>query len=120
MKNFLEKIQSYLALLGTKLKRKPKDMSAVNEPKTKPRTSGTKSKVDRFTIISWVVTILVVVALLGSTIYYKNSRPTTYASIAQPTSSATGGSSNTTQPQVSVPTIGESGSGVSGHQERWK
>jgi hypothetical protein len=38
MKNFLEKIQSFLATLGTKLKRKPKDVSAVSEPITKPRT----------------------------------------------------------------------------------
>ena len=79
MKNFLEKIQSFFATLGTKIKRKPKDVSAVNEPITRPRAQP-KPKVDRFTFISWVVTILVVVALIGSTIFYKNSRPTTYIS----------------------------------------
>ena len=74
MKNILEKVRSFFASLGTKLKRKPKDASAVNEPITRPRAQP-KQKVDRFTIISWVVTILVVVTLLGSTIFYKNSQP---------------------------------------------
>ena len=115
MKNFLEKIRSFFAKLSTKLKRKPKDVSAVNEPSTAPRTPSAKRRVDRFTVISWVVTILVVVASLGSTIYYKNSRPTTYNPIAQPTSSATGKSSNTPLPQSGVPDIeaGADGSGVS-------
>jgi murein DD-endopeptidase MepM/ murein hydrolase activator NlpD len=111
MKNFLEKIRSFLAMLGTKLKRKPKDVSAVSEPITRPRTQP-KRKADRFTVISWVATILVVVALLGSTIFYKNSRPTTYTSIAQPTSSA-GETSTTAQLQVGVPVVSADGSGVS-------
>ena len=70
------------------------------------------AKVDRFTIISWVVTILVVAALLGSTIFYKNSRPTTYAPVAQPTSSA-GEPSDATQPQVGAPVASVDGGGVS-------
>ena len=111
MKNILEKIQSFFATLGTKLKRKPKDVSAVNEPITTPRTQP-KQKVDRFTMISWVVTILVVVALLGSTILYKNSRPTTYASIAQPTNPA-GEPSATAQPQLGAPAVSVDGNGVS-------
>ena len=104
MKNFLEKIRSLV-------KRKPKDVSAVNEPITRPRAQP-KPKADRFTFISWVVTILVVVALIGSTIFYKNSRPTTYAQIAQPTSSA-GEPSATAQPQVGAPVVSAGGSGVS-------
>ena len=111
MKNFLEKIRSVFATLGTKLNRKPKEVSAVNEPITKPRAQP-KQKADRFTVISWVMTIVVVVALIGSTILYKNSRPTTYAQIAQPTSSA-GEPSNVATPQVGAPVVSADSSGVS-------
>ena len=109
-------MQSFFATLGTKLKRKPKDVSAINEPITTPRAQP-KQKVDRFTIISWVVTILFVVALLGSTVYYKNSRPTTYTPIAQPTSPA-GESSATAQPQVGAPVVSVDGSGGSSIQRK--
>jgi len=111
MKNILEKVQAFLTSLGTKLKRKPKDASAVNEPITRPRAQP-KQKADRFAIISWVVTILVVAAIIGSTILYKNSHTTTYTSMAQPTSSA-GEPSDTTQPQVGAPVASMDGSGVS-------
>jgi murein DD-endopeptidase MepM/ murein hydrolase activator NlpD len=110
MKNFLEKIRSLFATFGTKLNRKPKDVSAVNEPITTPRAQA-KPKADRFTVISWVVTILVVAALLGSTIFYKNSRPTTYAPVAQPTSSA-GEPPDATQPQVGAPVASVDGGGA--------
>jgi murein DD-endopeptidase MepM/ murein hydrolase activator NlpD len=110
MKKFLEKIRSLFATFGTKLNRKPKDVSAVNEPITTPRAQA-KPKADRFTVISWVVTILVVAALLGSTIFYKNSRPTTYAPVAQPTSSA-GEPPDATQPQVGAPVASVDGGGA--------
>jgi len=112
MKNLLEKIRSFFATLGTKLKLKPKDEPAVNEPVTKPRPQP-KRKVDRFTVISWVVTILVVVALLGSTILYKNSQFTTYAPIAPQPSSPAGETSSTAQPQVGAPVVSADGGGVS-------
>lgn len=107
MKNLLEKIRSFFSTLGSKLKRKPKGESAVNEPPTAPRANnGTKGKVDRFTIISWVVTLLIVVSLLGSTILYKNASasPTTNQPQATPES---GGE----QPVVGAPVVGENGSG---------
>ena len=115
MENLLEKIRSFFAhlhwraaqvLLGTKLKRKPKDVPAVSEPSVTPRA---KLKVDRFTIISWVVTLVVVVALLGSTIFYKNSLPTNFTPAAIPTGPA--GGSGAGQPQVGVPVDGAGGSG---------
>jgi murein DD-endopeptidase MepM/ murein hydrolase activator NlpD len=111
MKNILEKIRTLFTTLGTKLKRKPKNVSAVNEPITKPRTSP-KTKVDRFTVISWVVTIFVVAALLGATVFYKNSHHV-YAAVAQPTSSAAGEASATVQPQVGEPVVSVDGSGAS-------
>ena len=106
MKNILEKIRSFFAFLGKKLKRKPRDVSAVSEPPTMPRA---KPKADRFTIISWVVTILIVVALLGSTIFYKNSQPTSITPEAIPTSPTDG--SGAGQPQGSAPVGGADGSG---------
>jgi murein DD-endopeptidase MepM/ murein hydrolase activator NlpD len=112
MKNFLEKIRSFFALFSTKIKRKPKDVSAVSEPVTRPRASSTKRKVDRFTVISWVVTIVLVGTLLGSAILYKNSRPTTYVPVVQPTSSA-GETPDGAQPQPGAPFVSADGSGVS-------
>lgn len=85
MKKIFETFRSFLTSLGEKIKRKPKGVAAVNEPPTAPRA---KRKMDRFTIISWVVTVFVVVALLGSTILYKNSRPTKFVPVPQPTSAA--------------------------------
>jgi murein DD-endopeptidase MepM/ murein hydrolase activator NlpD len=112
MKNFLEKIRSFLATLGTKFKPKPKAVFAVNEPATKPRAQeAAKRRIDRFAIISWGVTLLLVAALLGSAIVYKNSRPAPYAPVAQPTTPAGGQSSATAQTQAGAPVIAESGSG---------
>jgi len=110
MKNLLEKLRSIFAELGKKLKlkSKPKDVPAVNEPVTTPRTQQ-KRKVDRFAVISWVVTLLLVAALLGGTIFYKSLRPVTHVSVAQPTSPA----ATTPQPQVGAPVIVEGGSGFS-------
>ena len=109
MKNTLEKIRSFFASLGTKFKRKPKEVLAVNEPPTKPRGQGVKPKVDRFTIISWAVTFVVVVSLLGSTVYYKSTL-TNVNVVAAPTTSPD--DSGAGQPQVGVPVLGSGGGGV--------
>src|SRR3990172_13423136 len=103
MKNLLEKIRSFFAPLGKKFKRKPKDVSSANEPATTPLVLRTP-KADRFTIISWVVTILVVAALLGSTIFYKSSLPINFTPATIPTGPANGSGAGT--PQVGVPVIG--------------
>ncbi|MDO8755609.1 MAG: LysM domain-containing protein, partial [Anaerolineales bacterium] len=83
----------------------------MNEPLRTPRSLNAKSKVDRFTVISWVLTILIVAGLLGSALLYKSSLPTTYIQAAQPTNPA--GVSGTGQPQVGVPIVGVEGSGIS-------
>ena len=111
MKNLLEKIRSIFAALGSKLRRTPKTVPATSEPVTKPRAQGAKRKVDRFAVISWVVTLLFVAGSLGSAIIYKNSRPTTYVPVAQPTSPAASESSAAGQPQVNAPVVSGSGSG---------
>ncbi|MBI5823639.1 MAG: peptidoglycan DD-metalloendopeptidase family protein [Chloroflexi bacterium] len=113
MKSFFENIRSFFQ----KFKRKPipqADVPAINEPPTSPRASGAlraKPKVDRFSIISWAVTIFIVAALLGSTLYYKSTLPAAVdIPAAQPTSESNTGSVG--QPQAGEPIVGGEGSGV--------
>jgi len=105
MKNILEIIRSFFSAAGQKFKRKPKVEAAVNEPPITPRVKG---KVDRFTIISWVLTLMIVAGLVGSTIFYKNTRAASYTPAIQPTLE-----SAAAQPQVGVPVAGPDGGGVS-------
>ncbi len=67
-----------------------------------------KVRANRFTIISWVVTVFVVVALLGSTIFYKNTRAAAFTLEPQPTTESGAG-----QVQPGAPVVGTDGSGVS-------
>ncbi len=103
MKNILENIRTFLQ----RFKRQPKSESSaqVNAADATPRVKG---KADRFTIISWVFTILIVVTLLVSTILYKNSRPSTIIQSPLPTAESGAG-----QPQGGVPVAGAGGSGTS-------
>lgn len=64
---------------------------------------------DRFTVISWIVTVLIVVSLLGSTVFYKNSLASSYTPSAVPTTTA--GGSGAGQPQSGGPVAGSGGSG---------
>jgi murein DD-endopeptidase MepM/ murein hydrolase activator NlpD len=91
MKSFLEKFRTLFSALGQRFKRKPKaqvEVPSISEPPTSPRISGAKSKADRFSIVSWVVTVVIVAALLGSTLYYKSTLPPTIVTVPQPTSAA--------------------------------
>ena len=103
MKNILENIRTFLQ----RFKRQPKSESSaqVNVADATPRVNG---KADRFTLISWVFTILIVVTLLVSTILYKNSRPSTIIQSPLPTAESGAG-----QPQGGVPVAGSGGSGTS-------
>ncbi len=88
MKPFLEKTRSFLSALGSRFKRKPKQAAgtlATKEPSTTPRKGG---KLDRFTLISWVITGIIVVSLLGSTILYKNANASSAQLPPQPTQEA--------------------------------
>jgi murein DD-endopeptidase MepM/ murein hydrolase activator NlpD len=106
MKNILENIQAFFQ----RFKRKPKSEKSaqINAADSIPRAKG---KADRFTIISWVFTVLIVVSLLVSTILYKNSRPSTITQSALPTVEADAG-----QPQAGAPVGGSGGSGTSSIQ----
>ncbi|NOT03353.1 MAG: peptidoglycan DD-metalloendopeptidase family protein [Anaerolineales bacterium] len=103
MKNILENIRTFLQ----RFKRQPKSESSaqVNAADAVPRVKG---KADRFTIISWVFTIFIVVTLLVSTILYKNSRPSTITQSPLPTVESGAGLS-----QDGVPVAGSGGSGTS-------
>jgi murein DD-endopeptidase MepM/ murein hydrolase activator NlpD len=57
------------------------------------------------------VTVFVVVALLGSTVFYKNTRAASFTPIAQPTDSASASGAGQVQP--GAPVSGAGGSGVS-------
>lgn len=99
MKNFLERIKSFFT-------RKPKEQSAVDEPPTQPKVNR-KQKADRFMLVSWGVTLVLVVGLLGSTLYYKSTLPPVVMTVAPATEESSGSiQSNGTEPIVS-----EAGSG---------
>ncbi|HNC08229.1 MAG TPA: LysM peptidoglycan-binding domain-containing M23 family metallopeptidase [Anaerolineales bacterium] len=103
MKTLLEKIRSLFSSFGKKPQ--PAAQSAVNEPITKPRKVN---KTDRFYIVSWIVTLVLVVSLLGGTLYYKSTLPPVVVT-APP--QATEESSAGDQPLVVVPGDGGAGGG---------
>lgn len=127
MKKILETIRSFFSTLGTKFKRKAvklEPVSAANEPTTKPRPQSVPNgqtakqekskKVDRFAIISWVVTLLVVAGLLGGAVFYKNSHPVSAAPAPQPTTSPVEEEpSASVQPQLSAPIAASNGGAAS-------
>jgi murein DD-endopeptidase MepM/ murein hydrolase activator NlpD len=99
MKTLLEKFRAFFSSIAQKFKRKPGEAAAVNEPSTSPRI---KPAADRFSIISWGLTIVIVASLLGSTLYYKSTLPPVLVTVAaEATPESDGG-----QIQVSVPGAG--------------
>ncbi len=104
MKNFLERIKTSFKKQS---KPEPQAQSAIDEPPTSPRATP-KPQADRFTLISWAVTILLVVGLLGGTLYYKNSLPPQTVTVpAEPTEEA----SVVNPPQGEQPSAPVEGSG---------
>lgn len=67
----------------------PQPVSAVNEPSTTPRKESKKA--DRFSIVSWVVTLTLVVGLLGGTLYYKSTLPPTVVTVPAATEEPSAG-----------------------------
>ena len=119
MKKVLEKIRLFFSALGSKFKHKPKEQKAVlavDEPITKPRGQAVQvaksKKVDWFAMISWGITLLLVVGLLGGTVIYKNSHLAANISVVQPTTVPPSESPTTVQPQVNAPVMASNGSGV--------
>jgi murein DD-endopeptidase MepM/ murein hydrolase activator NlpD len=99
MKTLLKKIKSFFT-------RKPKEQSAVDEPPTQPKVNR-KQKADRFMLVSWLVTLVLVIGLLGSTLYYKSTLPPVVMTVAP----ATEASSGSIQPNGAEPIVSEAGSG---------
>ena len=88
MKKFFDQFRSLVAALGEKMKRKLGSAPAAEEPSTKPRAQSVKSakrKPDRFVVVSWVVTFVIVAALLVSVLLYKNSSAAAHSPAFQPT-----------------------------------
>src|SRR5258706_4879640 len=123
MKNFLETVRSFFSnldlrknietmwhatqvSLGSIFKHQPKSESAVLG-EAGVSTPRAKTKLDRFTIISWGVTIVIVAALLGTTILYKNAGAS--SGIGSPQATLEPGVG---QPQTGIPTAGSDGSGA--------
>ncbi|MCB0117840.1 MAG: peptidoglycan DD-metalloendopeptidase family protein [Anaerolineales bacterium] len=103
MKPFLERIKSIFPA-GKKTKaEQPQPVSATEEPATTPRK---KQKADRFAVVSWAVTLVLVVGLLGGTLYYKSTLPPVVVTVQpQATEEASAGS---------APVVVSAGSGEEG------
>jgi len=106
MKKLIDTLRSFFSAFGQKLKRNPKNDSAVN---AQTPASPVKVRLDRFTMISWGLTLVIVIALLGSTILYKNSHTSNTSPSAQSTSEPSGSG----QPHDSGPVDGSGGGGLS-------
>jgi murein DD-endopeptidase MepM/ murein hydrolase activator NlpD len=103
MKNIFDKLRSFFSASVQKLKRKPGVASAVKAPDA-PATS--KGKMDRFTLVSWACTFLLVIGLLGSTLLYKNSHHAGLSPSAAATSQPSG-----VDPSQSTTPVSGSGEG---------
>lgn len=85
----------------------PQGVPAADEPKTAPRRDKEK-KPDRFALVSWVVTILLVASLLSGTLYYKSTLPPVIVTVAP---AATESTSDGSMPVVTDPAEVVEGSG---------
>lgn len=103
MKTFLKRIKTFF----TRFARKPKEQSAVDEPPTQPKVNR-KQKADRFMLVSWGVTLILVISLLGSTLYYKSTLPPVVMTVAAPTEE----SSEIAQPNGAESIVSEAGGGL--------
>jgi len=103
--NLLERIKSlfHARQKRSETEEQPQPVLAVDEPGTTPRKG---KKTDRFTLISWAVTAVLVVGLLGGTLYYKSTLPPTVLTVPAATEEASAGG---TSP---VPQEGSGGEGT--------
>lgn len=99
--NILERIKTLFSA-----RKKTAEQSAVEEPKTTPRQNKEK-KTDRFTFVSWGLTVVLVTSLLGGTLYYKSSLPPVVVTVAP---AATESSSDGSTPVVIDPAASVAGS----------
>jgi len=79
MKKILETIRSFSSSLASRFKRQPGSEQAAQSESATP-TPHPMGKMDRFTVVSWAVTLILVASLLGSTILYKNASKSSLAS----------------------------------------
>ncbi|MCZ2128211.1 MAG: peptidoglycan DD-metalloendopeptidase family protein [Anaerolineales bacterium] len=65
----------------------PHVVSAADEPPTEPRQKTKKT--DRFGLVSWALTLILVAALLGGTLYYKSVQEPVTVNVPAPTAAPT-------------------------------
>jgi murein DD-endopeptidase MepM/ murein hydrolase activator NlpD len=85
MKRFFESIRSFFNPLRSRFLRKPKSEAAEAKQDAAAPASRPRRRIDRFTLISWTVTVLIVAALLGSAMYWKNVSASAPVSAPMPT-----------------------------------
>jgi hypothetical protein len=106
MKTLLEKIRSFFFSFSSKFKRKP-DSAQAEIQIDAAASSRTKGKVDRFTLISWVVTGLLVVTLLISALLWKNANASSQTVLPNATATL-----ESNEPQVGLPDSGSETNGT--------
>ncbi len=106
MKPFFERIKSLFPAKKKAAASQSQPVSAVNEPTTTPRK---EKKADRFSIVSWAVTVVLVASLLGGTVYYKSTLPPVVVTVS---AEATEAASTGAEPIVVNPGTSVEGSGL--------
>lgn len=106
MKPFFERIKSLFPAKKKAAASQSQPVSAVNEPITAPRK---EKKADRFSIVSWAVTVVLVASLLGGTVYYKSTLPPVVVTVS---AEATEAASTGAEPIVVNPGTSVEGSGL--------
>jgi hypothetical protein len=114
MNNIFEKTRSFLFKAGSLIKSKV-DALLKRWPMSQPSAqvdgappAARAGKVDRFTLISWALTLVIVAALLVSTILYKNASASPMARTSTPTPESSAG-----QPLTGSQSTGSGGGGYS-------
>lgn len=107
MKPFLDRIRSIFPARKKSEAEQPAEVSAVNEPATSPRK---EKKADRFSIISWAVTFVLVAGLLAGTLYYKSTLPPVVVTV--PSGATQEASSGTGEIALADPGASVDGSGL--------
>jgi len=107
MNKFKESIRAFLTSLKSRLKRKSKSPQAEEQSGPETASSRAKSKADRFTIVSWIVTVFIVAALLGSALWWKSAGASSQPAAPLPTVAP-----DENRPQIGLPVPGSDSNGL--------
>jgi len=114
MKNLLEKARSYFAALKSKIKRLLQGTAVDAHSEAAGPASPSRRRADRFAIISWGVTALLVAVLLVSSLLWKNANASAQPQLLPEATASLAGS----EPEVGLPdSESETGSTDAIHRE---